>query len=89
MKQKFRIQDPQDLKTGQSLKIQDLHDLTTKWMFKVQDAEDPTKKCQESWSTGSDSKNYKMQVGYFMQIVPHPGNVILSIWLFSYTSGAH
>ena len=27
---KFRIQDPHDLKTEQSLKIQDLQDITTK-----------------------------------------------------------
>ena len=50
IKQKFKIQDPQDpgpqdLKTDQTLKIQDLQDLTTKWMVKVQDPQDPATKC--------------------------------------------
>ena len=87
-KQKLRIKYQQDPRFSGSQDRATFKDpgsagSQTKWMFRVKDPQDFAAKCQEPWSTGSDSQKYKTQNANFMKTLPNPGNVILSIfWVY-------
>ena len=74
MKQKFRIQDSQHPKSPGSQDFKDARSAGSHNKLNVQlnVQQDPPTKCEEAWTIGSDSNNYKMQGANFMKIVPFP-----------------
>ena len=89
MKQKSRIQDPQESRS-QDIKTEKRHPRSVGSHNKINVQGTRTTgshdKIPRGPSAGSDRNNVKIQDANFIKIVSNPGNVILNTWQFSYAS---